>query len=89
MSNDRPLKAQRDKPRKAVARSIFVSAFMIHPGLFRRYPPRITSGIKLSAIAPMIVMLPIHSQPDGPNGSSPIPYAREVTALRMKNGPVK
>ena len=26
-------------------------------------------------------MSPIHFHPDGPNGSSPIPYPREVTAL--------
>jgi hypothetical protein len=45
--------------------------------------------MELSTIAPIIVMLPIHFHPDGPNGRSPIPYPREVTALRMKNGPVK
>ena len=55
-----------------VARSIFVSAFIIHPGLFRRYRPRTSSGMELSTIAPIIVMLPIHFHPDGPNCRSPI-----------------
>jgi hypothetical protein len=42
--------------------------------------------MKLSTIAPIIVMLPIHFHPDDPNGSSPIPYPSEVTAPRMKKG---
>ena len=67
-----------------VARSIFVSAFIIHPGLFRRYRPRTSSGTELSTIAPIIVMLPIHFHPDGPNGRSPTPYPSDVTAVRMK-----
>jgi hypothetical protein len=45
--------------------------------------------MELSKIAPMIVMLPIHFHPHGPNGKSPIPYPSDVTAERMKNGPVK
>src|SRR4029077_3207574 len=61
-----------NKSRKPVARSIFVSAFIIYSGLFRRYRPRTTSGIELSMIAPIIVMLPIHFHPADPSGSSPI-----------------
>jgi hypothetical protein len=72
-----------------MARSIFVQPSLIHSDLLRRYRPRTNSGMELSKIAPMIVMLPIHFHPDGPNRSSPIPYPSEVTAPRMKNGPVK
>jgi hypothetical protein len=45
--------------------------------------------MELSTIAPIIVMLPIHFHPDGPNGRSPSPYPSDVTAARIKNGPVK
>ena len=78
-----------NKSRKPVARSIFVSALMIYPGLFCRYRPRTNSGMEQSTTAPIIVMLPIHFHPDDPNGSSPIPYPSEATAVKMKNGPVK
>src|SRR6266480_2320577 len=57
--NPRVANKKRDKPRKPVARSVFVSAFIIHPGLLRRYRPRTSSGMELSTIAPIIVMLPI------------------------------
>ena len=51
--NPRLANKKRDKPRKAVARSIFISAFMIHPGLLRRYRARTSSGMELSMIAPI------------------------------------
>ena len=76
-----------NKSRKPVAISFQPS--LIHPGLFGRYRPRTSSGMQLSTTAPTIVMLPIHCHPDGPNGRSPTPYPSEVTAQRIKNGPVK
>src|SRR5262249_9076755 len=78
---------RKNKPWQTVGGCIFI----VHDSScrIRRYRPKTNSGIMLNEIPPMIVMLPIHFQPDGPNGSSPTPYPSEAMAPRMKNGPVK